>query len=357
MPNSFALFSRRLRPCFCGCAGLWHQWKLMGRGQIWLTKAHFPVSFKTAWKSFLWAVMLFPIMPKPLGRPTVYMLQEAEEILLNGGTRSDVGKRWGYKSTGQLNKMMVRYPEVAATIENAENLFIQANTAVDNPDPLVPKDVSDIPEIVHPELHHKKRLPLLQDLRDKKKEEEKTPEGMGPWPFVWGLLPPALRPLWEEIGNVHRTWGLNLYDLLKETPRHHLQQMFLFSYAEMSFDTSRALLTLAMTRDDLEKWIRTDVDFNTAWRAMIWHKRNVYEMCLLKVCLAGAPTAVVFANKTQNAQRGYIERDIKNVLDGANATKTEPIPVDQLELPLEVRKQMLEAVRRAQAKQKEGGSK
>ena len=72
-----------------------------------------------------------------------------------------------------------------------------------------------------------------------------------------------------------------------------------------------------------------------------WHKCNFFEEALVDLVAMRNPGAVMFVNRTKNADRGYSEK-IQVEHSGAIATS---VSVDELELPMETRKELLRAVR------------
>ena len=75
-------------------------------------------------------------------------------------------------------------------------------------------------------------------------------------------------------------------------------------------------------------------------------KKNFFESSLIGLVEEGHPGAVIFANKTVNADRGYSEKlRIEHTAQGNDL-----IDINELELDLDTRKKILDAIRSKKAK-------
>ncbi len=73
-------------------------------------------------------------------------------------------------------------------------------------------------------------------------------------------------------------------------------------------------------------------------------KKDLFESALVGLVKQGEPSAVVFANKTLNRDRGYNDKvEVTHVLGEQHS-------VEDLQLSLEQRKEILAAIRDAQTK-------
>lgn len=145
---------------------------------------------------------------------------------------------------------------------------------------------------------------IITVLEMARKEREGT-ETFQDW--VYSRLSPELQKLWKKIN----TWekqdgGVKKIELmLQEEGKHVRQQLFLYALCSCNFSQSQALRKVNVSKQELDRWIATDLGFAELITEMDWHKGNFFEEALVNLISQGDTAAVLFANKTYNAERGY----------------------------------------------------
>jgi transposase-like protein len=124
--------------------------------------------------------------------------------------------------------------------------------------------------------------------------------------FVWAQLSPELQELWDAIGAfTERAAPASVVEeILANQGRAVRQQLFLHALAVRNFDVAAAMRALNVSRRDLRDW-EGDADFGELLAEVDWQRGNFYEDALAVLVKDRNPSAVIFANKTYNRQRGY----------------------------------------------------
>lgn len=171
--------------------------------------------------------------------------------------------------------------------------------------------------------------------------------------YVLGQLDPEAREVWNQL----ELWrdDADAYDqvraLFSVQPDVIQQQLFIHSLVSCSFDVHKALKRVCLSRRRLELWT-ADENFAKLMEEMKWHKKNFFEGSLVDLVKAKNAAATIFANKTLNADRGYGESVDVKVSGQVNVVHT-LVPISELELPLDTKKQILDAIRARNAKRTE----
>lgn len=100
-----------------------------------------------------------------------------------------------------------------------------------------------------------------------------------------------------------------------------------------------------MSKATLNHWIRDDPEFADLLDEIHWHKKNWVEQHLMHRLASGDSAATIFANRTLNRDRGYNDK-IQLEHSGEVSVHHQVIAVDDLSLPIDVRKKILEALRK-----------
>jgi hypothetical protein len=165
--------------------------------------------------------------------------------------------------------------------------------------------------------------------------------------YVLANLSPKARAVWDKI------MKLNSYEevdaVFKGHPVKLRQQLFCTAILFTGHDNSKALRMVGIDYNHLTKW-KQDAEFLQMLEEVQWHKKQFFQKALIGLVAEGHPGAIVFVNRTVNADMGYSERLDLNVQGQAgNDVRWE---LDQLNLEPAVLKKVLEAVER---KNKEEG--
>jgi hypothetical protein len=128
--------------------------------------------------------------------------------------------------------------------------------------------------------------------------------------WVYSRLSPELQKLWDKIEALDAARspvGL-IENMLADHGKRARQQLFLHALCTYGFSASQALAKVNVTKKELDRWIREDYGFAELVQEVEWHKANFFEEQLVNLVNEGNPTAVIFANKTFNRERGYANK-------------------------------------------------
>lgn len=164
--------------------------------------------------------------------------------------------------------------------------------------------------------------------------------------YIFQKLPEHLKGLWKEIKECETAPnGVSRMEALFQ--RHGLrarQQLFVYALTASTFNASEACRRVGIGKRVLDSWIQFDPTFAELMDEIHWHKGNFFENQMIDLVDAGHPLAVIHVNKTFNAKRGYgnsVQVEHTGQVNHLHAS----IDLAKLDLPLDVRKQILEAYR------------
>jgi len=165
-----------------------------------------------------------------------------------------------------------------------------------------------------------------------------TPEAQKVWKRISKWADPKKRQTLEDQANVHRE--------MKALGRKIRQELFIHALIYSNYNLSEACRITGVSYNQLNGWRREDTGFKRLVEEVEWHKKNFFEHALMDLVAERHPTAVLFVNRTINADRGYSERMT------VNHTGLDPsFGLEDLDLDLETRKRILEAIRRKKEKE------
>lgn len=125
------------------------------------------------------------------------------------------------------------------------------------------------------------------------------------------------------------------------------QHLFLHVMVQRRFNVSEACRITGMAYARYVKWHAEDDNFRRLTAELRVHLKNWGQDALMKLVEQGNPAAVIFFNKTLNADMGY--QVVKRV-EGTLTHRTEaPLDDALMKLPLEDRKRILESLRAPKA--------
>jgi hypothetical protein len=168
--------------------------------------------------------------------------------------------------------------------------------------------------------------------------------------YVYGVLSPELQQVWDKISAWENEPNAisRITALLDKNGEYARMHLFAHALIKNNFSVTNACRTLCMSFPRMEDMIMRNPDFGKILEQMKLCKQDFYETALVKLVDAGEPSAVIFANKTYNRNRGYNEKTELEVT--GSITNTHLVDISVLNLPIEVKKMILEAYR----KHKEG---
>lgn len=170
--------------------------------------------------------------------------------------------------------------------------------------------------------------------------------------YVYKRLSPKLRDLWDQIHTISKTKSgiARVEALLENQGKTTRQRLFLHALACFNFNPTKAGHVLGVSEKLLSLW-KKDPEFGKLIKEMDWHRGNFFEEALFKLVKKGDTAAVLFANRTYNKDRGYSE---KISIEGEITHKHEMFNLDKIDLPLEVKVQVLEAIEKQYGKLDQG---
>jgi hypothetical protein len=190
-----------------------------------------------------------------------------------------------------------------------------------------------------------------QARRDRQEQAKEEPEKQSFADYVFGHLPKEMRRLWSEIESLEdndQDGQDAIRSLLANSGKRFRQGLFIYALTRSRFNVTEAMQRAMISLDTYDKWIRQDADFEAMVKEIAFHRKNYFENALLRQIDQGDTQAIIFANKTQNRDRGY--GDQLDVSVSGNISHTHVIlDLEQLEIPTPVLRQMLDACKRKRA--------
>lgn len=163
--------------------------------------------------------------------------------------------------------------------------------------------------------------------------------------YIFKHLSPEAREVWREIVTWEDKEGRPPpAEYFKEFSIKLRQELFIHALVDRGWNPSEACSMSGVTLSALNHWRTSNREFEELIQEIRQHKKNFYESALDNLVAQGNIGAIIFANKTQNADRGYndkIQIDHKMSQVGGGG-----INIDELDLPNHVMREILDAVRR-----------
>lgn len=203
---------------------------------------------------------------------------------------------------------------------------------------------------VHPKclVKWKKQKPAVRDALDRGRGKGEHSTLSTFTDYVYERLPKRARKLWERLEECEEKSNAveRIEALLQDEGKSMRQHLFLHALVSSNFNPSVATKRINISYGAMLNWCENDPDFHDLYDQMLLHKKNFFEECLIKLCKRGDPNAIIFANRTINRDRGYGDQTTVKVEGQINHVHgLIELPIEQLNLPLETRKQMLNALR------------
>lgn len=169
--------------------------------------------------------------------------------------------------------------------------------------------------------------------------------------YVYDRLPPELQKVWDELRECEtaKSGVDRIRALLGNAGIRARQHLFLHALTQSQFNVSQALHRLMIPRKSYNSWVSNDPDFAALVDELMWHKQNFFESAFIKGVHEGNPALVLHGVKTQCADRGYNDRLQIEHKGTVSHNHTHTVDVVDLDLPLDVRKAILAALRKHQA--------
>jgi hypothetical protein len=184
------------------------------------------------------------------------------------------------------------------------------------------------------------------------KRSESGADGATLRSFVYDRMPPHLQSLWDKIEACdNNTQGtLRLAEIIGGASKESQQRLYLYALVNCGWNASEARKKCGLPLSVIKGWVETDPDFSEMVDEIDAAKKDYFENALVDLVSARDTSATIFANKTFNRDRGYGESR-KVEVSGTIEHQHHVLSVDSLELPLEVRRAILDAYREVAASQ------
>lgn len=164
--------------------------------------------------------------------------------------------------------------------------------------------------------------------------------------YVFKNLTPEAKKIWEKLNYwaEHSNRQQYVEQIISGTSKRIRQELFIHALVSTHFDMSKALSLTGLSKNTLMDWMATDLEFRQLVEEIQWHKKNFFESALLDLVRERNPLAVIWVNKTANADRGYSEKRLGSGESIGNGN----ITIDRLDLDIDTRRKVLMAIRKAQ---------
>jgi hypothetical protein len=163
--------------------------------------------------------------------------------------------------------------------------------------------------------------------------------------YIFKTMSPEAREVWKRC----QFWENcdNAYEQIERILSGHTkelrQELFLHALVRSNFDISEALRLVALPRNTFENWRFKDLGFRALVEEIQWHKKNFFEHALVDLVEQRHPAAVMFVNRTVNADRGYGEKmEFQHNLNVG-------VRLEELDLDIDTKRKILEAIRKKNA--------
>src|SRR5262245_54840714 len=164
--------------------------------------------------------------------------------------------------------------------------------------------------------------------------------------YIYGKLPKKLRRIWKKLARYSRLKNgvERIEDLLKDQGKRARQHLWLHAYISSGFNASQACRMLSIARQVFEGWYKNDVEFHELFDGMLTVKKDYFEGALVTLVQDGDSSAIMFVNRTLNADRGYGTK-VQLEHTGQIEHKVNVVPIRDLDLELQLKKALLVAIR------------
>ena len=166
--------------------------------------------------------------------------------------------------------------------------------------------------------------------------------------FVFDHLPPALQELWKKIEEFAiLPDGVERANVLLNGRHVRIRQhLFIYALTSSNFNVSAAMRKVGISRQTLQEWQDSDPDFQKLVGELNFYKENFFENAFIGRVAAGDTAAILHGVKTQCRSRGYNEK--VEVVHSGSISNPDTVSIADLDLDIETRKKILEALRAKQ---------
>jgi len=190
------------------------------------------------------------------------------------------------------------------------------------------------------------KFPELKEAKElavKRRQETCTFQG-----HVYRQLPPKIRKIWKEIQFWEDAGDADekIAEIMSGKSKKIRKEIWIHAMIHYGFSKSEACRIASIPRATVDNWSREDPVFRQMILEIHNSKKDFVEKSLLDLVEMKNPGAIMFASRTLNRDRGYND---KLEVEHTGTIAHVGYSIDDLDLPLEARKQYLDAVRRKEA--------
>lgn len=162
--------------------------------------------------------------------------------------------------------------------------------------------------------------------------------------YVYGKLPEDLQEMWDELDDMDRddTALERVEEMLGMAGSRSRQYLFVHAMIQNNFMVTPAARKVGASVATVKKWMEDD-EFRDLLEEIKFAKKDFVEGKLMDLVEARETPAVIFANKTLNADRGY-----GNKMEVAHTGFVEHnhniIDLDKVNIPVDLRVKLLECI-------------
>lgn len=161
--------------------------------------------------------------------------------------------------------------------------------------------------------------------------------------YLRGKLSPGMQKYWDRMNAYERqkTGYAKIQTLLKDKGTRFKQKMVIYSLIACGFNKSKALRRCGVGWMTFKRWQEHDPYFAELLMEVKENLKDFYESALIKLVKSGDSPATIYANRVYNRDRGYGE---KTQIESTVNVNVATIPIAELDLPVEVKRVILEAM-------------
>lgn len=179
---------------------------------------------------------------------------------------------------------------------------------------------------------------LEQARNSKKPRTAKEPKVETLQEYVYRQMPASLKVIWDEIdASLNQDLAQEkIESILSNHSERVRQHLWLHAMIYTNFNQSEASRRVNVSKTTLDRWKDQDPNFPKLIEELQWHKKNYFEAGLIELVAERHPLAVIFANKTLNADRGYSDKLTVTHQGEVTHNHNHVVKISELGLPLEV---------------------
>jgi len=183
--------------------------------------------------------------------------------------------------------------------------------------------------------------------RARKKRDKENGESMSFRDYVYQQLPDNIQKVWDEVTELDEAESgqAAIEALLSQHGKRVRQNIFVHAMVSSNFSLSQSLKRANISKATLDYWKKNEPEFAVLIEELNWHKKNFFEDHLATLVAGGDSAATIFANRSFNADRGYGDKQRVDVNVNAQIETSTPLSLEELDLPPELLKQILDHIR------------